>query len=157
MIDRTDVVRLSRTLPAPPAEVYQAFLDPDRLRLWFGPADVQVLDVEVDARPGGAHRTALIAPDGTGGTIVCRVLDLVPNERIVMTWSWVTDGGTHGPQESLLTIELGESAPGSTELTLIHSGLNGFPDEDPDGIRRAWEQAAAKLAAALGAPIRVRA
>jgi uncharacterized protein YndB with AHSA1/START domain len=150
MTDGTDVVRLSRTLPAPPAEVYRAFLDPDRLRVWFGPADVRVLDVEVDPRPGGLHRTALTGPDGTGGTIVCRLRELVPDERIVMTWSWVVDGGTYGPQESLLTIELRESAPDSTELTLIHSGLGGFPDEDPAGIRRAWEQAAAKLAALFG-------
>lgn len=152
--DGKGVVRLSRTLPAPPAEVYRAFLDPERLRLWFGPADVRVLDVEVDARPGGAHRTALTGPDGTRGVIACRVRELVPYERIVMTWSWVVDGGTYGPQESLLTIELRESAPDSTELTLIHSGLNGLPDEDPGGIRLAWEQAVAKLTAALGVPTR---
>jgi uncharacterized protein YndB with AHSA1/START domain len=144
------IVRLSRTMPAPPSEVYRAFLDPDRLRLWFGPADVRVLDVAVDARPGGAHRTALTGPDGTGGTIVCQLRELVPDKRIVMTWSWVVDDGTYEPQESLLTVELRESGPGSTELTLIHSGLGGFPDEDPAGIGMAWEQAMAKLAAATG-------
>ena len=80
---------------------------------------------------------------------MCRLRELVPDKRIVMTWSWVADGGTYGPQESLLTIELRATAPGSTELTLIHSGLNGFPDEDPGGIRRAWGQAMVKLAAAL--------
>jgi uncharacterized protein YndB with AHSA1/START domain/nitroimidazol reductase NimA-like FMN-containing flavoprotein (pyridoxamine 5'-phosphate oxidase superfamily) len=144
-------VRLSRTLPAPPAEVYRAFLDPDRLRLWFGPADVRVLDVEVDARPGGTHRTALIGPDGSRGTIVCRLCELVPDERIVMTWSWVADDGRYGPQESLLTVELRQAGPDSTELTLVHSGLGGFPDEDPAGIRAAWEQAVAKLAATLDA------
>jgi uncharacterized protein YndB with AHSA1/START domain len=147
------IVRLTRTLPAPPGEVYRAFLDPDRLRRWFGPADVRVLDVEVDPRPGGTHRTALTGPDGTRGVIVCRLRELVPDERIVMTWSWVADGGTYGPQESLLTIELRPAAPGSTELTLIHSGLNGFPDEDPGGIRLAWEQAMAKLARLTSRPI----
>jgi uncharacterized protein YndB with AHSA1/START domain len=143
------VVRLVRTMPAPPTVVYRAFLDPDRLRLWFGPAGVRVLDVEVDPRPGGAHRTTLTGPDGSRGTIVCRLRELVPDERIVMTWSWVVDGGTYGPQESLLTVELRESGPGSTELTLIHSGLGGFPDEDPAGIRMAWEQAMAKLTSTL--------
>ena len=145
----TGVVRLTRTLPAPPAEVYRAFLDPERLRHWFGPADVRVLDVEVDPRVGGAHRTTLTGPDGTRGTIVCRLREVVPDERIVMTWSWVVADGTYGPQESLLTIELRE-APEGTHLTLIHSGLNGFPDEDPAGIRQAWHQALTKLATTLG-------
>jgi uncharacterized protein YndB with AHSA1/START domain len=144
------VVRLSRTLPAPPAEVYQAFLDPDKLRRWFGPADVQVVGVEVDARPGGEHRTTLTGPGGTRGTIVCRLRELLPNRRIVMTWSWVVDGGTYGPQESLLTITLREAGPGRTDLTLVHSNLNGFPDEHPDGIRQAWEQALAKLTTSVG-------
>ena len=32
-------VRLERTLPAPPSEVYRAWLDPDVLRRWLGPGD----------------------------------------------------------------------------------------------------------------------
>jgi uncharacterized protein YndB with AHSA1/START domain len=146
------VVRLTRTLPAPPAEVYRAFLDPDKLRQWFGPADVQVLDAEVDARPGGTHRTTVTGPDGSRGVIVCRLRELVPAARIVMTWSWVADRRTYGPQESLLTIELRPAAAGGTELTLVHSGLNGLPDEDPAGIQTAWEQAIAKLASELDPP-----
>jgi uncharacterized protein YndB with AHSA1/START domain len=144
-----DAVRHTRVLPAPPAEVYRAFLDPDRLRRWFGPADVRILDVEVDERVGGAHRTTLTGPGGAAGTIVCRLRELVPDRRIVMTWSWVEDGRPVGPQESLLTIELRAAAPGRTHLTLVHSQLNGLPDEDPAGIHRAWDQALSKLTAAL--------
>jgi uncharacterized protein YndB with AHSA1/START domain len=89
-----DSVRLTRTLPAPPSEVYRAFLDPEMLRRWFGPADVRVLDVEVDPRPGGTHRTAVAGLDGARGVIMCRLRELVPDQRIVMTWSWVADSAT---------------------------------------------------------------
>lgn len=41
-----DSVRLTRTIHAPPEEVYRAWTEPDRLRRWFGPDGFEVLEVE---------------------------------------------------------------------------------------------------------------
>ncbi|HSZ40311.1 MAG TPA: SRPBCC domain-containing protein [Trebonia sp.] len=42
--DRPDGIRLVRLIPAPPAEVSRAFLDPGVLARWFGPAEFTVLE-----------------------------------------------------------------------------------------------------------------
>jgi len=144
-----DSVRLIRTFTAPPDEVYRAFLDPDRISRWFGPGDFVVVDVDIEPRPGGRHHTTVAGPDNVRGTFACEIVELVPAERIVLSWSWVLDSAVPqgDPQRgSVLTITLREAGTGMTELTLVHSRLGGMPDEDPAGIGDAWGQALGKLA-----------
>ena len=50
-----EALRLSRRLKAPREAVFRAFTDPVALAKWFGPEGVQVTDVEVDLRAGGAY------------------------------------------------------------------------------------------------------
>jgi uncharacterized protein YndB with AHSA1/START domain len=50
------VVRLERIIPAPPEQVYRAWLEPDLMRRWLAPAGLSVSRVEVDERAGGHHR-----------------------------------------------------------------------------------------------------
>ncbi len=152
MTDRrigADVAELSRVISAPPAEVYRAFLDPDRLRRWFGPGGFVVVDSSIDARVGGAHRTRIAGANGVCGTFVSEILELIPDQKIVLTWSWVaeTPHPAGPPQDgSIVSITLRDVAPGSTEIRLIHSRLAGTTDEDPAGIAEAWSQALDKLA-----------
>jgi uncharacterized protein YndB with AHSA1/START domain len=144
----TDEVELTRIISAPPPEVYQAFLDPARLRKWFGPGGFTVTDSRIDARVGGAHRTEIVGDNGVRGAFVCEILDLEPDRRIVLTWSWVAaePRPADPPQDgSVVTIALRAAGPGATELTLTHSRLGGPPDEAPAGIAEAWSQALRKL------------
>lgn len=146
----TDEVELTRLISAPPAEVYRAFLDPARLRTWFGPGGFTVTDSRIEARIGGRHHTEIAGENGVRGAFVCRILDLVPDRRIVLTWSWVAEipRPVDPPQDgSVVTITLRAAGPGSTELTLTHSRLGGAPDEGGTGIAEAWSQALDKLAA----------
>jgi uncharacterized protein YndB with AHSA1/START domain len=79
----------------------------------------------------------------------CEITELVPAQRLAMTWSWVaeTPAPAGVPQAgSVLMISLREVEPGQTELTLVHASLGGAPDEDPAGIAGQWAQALAKLA-----------
>ncbi len=113
-----------------------------------------MIAADVDARVGGRHHTIVAGPDGVRGSFVGEIRALTPAERIVMTWSWVSDNPAVGvvPQQgSLLSITLRASGPATTELTLVHSQLGGSPDEDPAGIRTAWSEALDKLAAVPGA------
>ena len=141
-----DSVRLTRTISAPPDAVYRAFVDPELVSTWFGPGGFRVEHVDIDPRVGGAHRVAVSGPDGVRGTFACEFRELVPNERIVLSWSWEFDPPRHEPQDSsLLTITFREISPGTTELALVHTRLGGPPDEDPAGIEEAWNQALEKL------------
>jgi uncharacterized protein YndB with AHSA1/START domain len=150
MTTGNDQVELTRIIPASPAQVYQAFLDPGRLSKWFGPGAFTVLDSHIDARIGGQHRTEIAGANGVRGTFECRILELIPNERIVLAWSWVAAAPQPAdpPQDgSTVTVTLREAGPESTELTLTHARLGGAPDEDSAGISQAWAEALDKLAA----------
>jgi hypothetical protein len=80
-----DTVRLTRTIPAPPDEVYRSWTEPDRLRRWFGPDGFDVAEVELDLRPGGRHRTTVAVP--TASVAASRA----------STGSWCRAGGSSPP------------------------------------------------------------
>jgi uncharacterized protein YndB with AHSA1/START domain len=88
------VVRLCRTIPAPPDRVYRAWLEPDMLRRWLAPAGLVVTHVEVDERAGGHHRIWQAGPDGEAGGFDCELLELVPDRRIVCGLSAPTGSPT---------------------------------------------------------------
>ena len=54
-----------RVFDAPRRLVWQAWTEPQRLAQWFGPKGFTNPVCEVDARPGGALRVTMQAPDGT--------------------------------------------------------------------------------------------
>jgi uncharacterized protein YndB with AHSA1/START domain len=49
-------VRLERTIPASPAQVYRAWLDPELLTRWMAPGTYAIIRAEVDDRSGGTGR-----------------------------------------------------------------------------------------------------
>ena len=115
-----EALRLSRRLKAPREAVFRAFTDPAAMAKWFGPEGVQVTDVEVDLRTGGAYRMVFGETDGTSHGLSGVYREISPPERLVMTWVW--DHGVMAGIETLVTIELG-AAGAETELTLIHEKL----------------------------------
>jgi uncharacterized protein YndB with AHSA1/START domain len=138
-------VRLTRTIAAPPDEVYRAFVEPELLRRWFCPRDFEVVDVEVDARVGGRHHTRIVAPDGSRHAFVCEIRELVPGERIVMTWIFEGRDPSSRSEESLVTVTLRESGPDTTELRLVHDRLVVRTPEEREGVREGWDEALEKL------------
>lgn len=135
-----EVLRLSRRLKASREAVFRAFTDPAALAKWFGPEGVQVTDVEIDLRPGGAYSMVFNDADGDthGLSGVYREID--PPQRLVMTWVW--DNGGMAGVETLVTIELAEAGAG-TELTLTHERLPS--QEFLDRHRHGWTSSFACL------------
>jgi uncharacterized protein YndB with AHSA1/START domain len=116
-------VRMRRVIPAPAEAVYAAFLDPDTLKQWYAPIGSRVAEAEVDPQVGGRHYTVVVGPDGDRHENICEIRELVPAERIVMTWIY---RGPHPPadhSEQLLTVEFRAASETSTELTLLHQRL----------------------------------
>ncbi len=116
----TEALRLTRRFKAPREAVFHAFTDPVALAKWFGPEGVQVTDVKVDLRSGGAYSMVFGEKDGESHGLSGVYREISPPERLVMTWSW-----SHGDMagiETLVTIEFG-AAGAETELTLTHEKL----------------------------------
>ena len=149
-------VRLERVIPAPPSEVYRAWLDPDTLRRWLAPGGLKTDRVEIDERLGGHYRIWQTAAGTNAGGFDCEILELAPNERIVFRWGFVGPERTSGPVfDSLLMISLRDAPQGMTHLTLIHERLEDLAAAMPhvaDQVAVGWGIVLEKLAAVLGAP-----
>ncbi|SDL82889.1 SRPBCC family protein [Nonomuraea jiangxiensis] len=129
-------VRMKRVISGPAEAVYAAFLDPDLLMRWYAPAGSRLAEVEVDPRVGGRHHTVVIDQDGGRHENHCEILELIPAEKIVMTWIYRGPQPLADPSEQLLTVEFRALGDRSTELTLLHERLDTVADRD--GVRAGW-------------------
>ena len=147
-------VRLERVIPAPPREVYRAWLDPDLLRRWLAPGGITVGRAEVEARIGGHFRIWHVESGADVGGFECEIVELVPDERIVFRWGFVGPERTAGPVfDSLLTISLQAGPGGATKLTLIHERLEDLAAARPhiaDKVQVGWELVLKNLVVTLG-------
>jgi uncharacterized protein YndB with AHSA1/START domain len=130
---------IKRRINAPPAKVYQAWTDPQKMMRWYAPADAETLRAEADTRVGGRFRVLMRTADGEEHDVSGVYREVVPDEKLVFTWAWRSK-----PEwESLVTVALKRDGEG-TILTLIHEQL---PDEaGRDGHRNGWTGAIEKLA-----------
>lgn len=148
-------VRHQRTIPAPPEQVYRAWLEPETMRRWFAPATLSVGKAEVDERIGGRvgiwHRDA----DGNDvGGAEATIEELVPHERIVLAWQFVgPDRSTDPALASRLTLTFTPTPDGNTLLHLNHEHLGGLRAHAPeiaDNVHAGWASALDVLATTFG-------
>ena len=129
---------LKRRLKAPPAKVYGAWTEPDKLTKWFGPAGAETLEAETDARVGGRFHVLMRTADGELHGVSGIYREVVPDERLVFTWAWRTTPD----RESLVTVTLKGDGDG-TLLTLLHEQF--FDEEARDRHNEGWSGALDKL------------
>ena len=138
-----DVTRPSlsftRRLKAPPAKVYAAWTDPQKIIRWFGRSDAKPnsFHAEIDARIGGRFRVSFsTAEEYYEVDGVYR--EVVPNEKLVFSWAWHSTP----ERQSQVTVALKPDGDG-TLLTLLHEQL--FDQAARDGHERGWIDALDKL------------
>lgn len=129
----TDVV-VTRLIAASPATVFSFFTDAERWTSWQG------VDGEVDARPGGAFRIRMPGAQVASGQFV----EVVPAQRLVITWGWEGEAPPVPPGSTTVVIEL-EPAETGTLLRLTHSGL--APGPVAEHHREGWERYLERLGA----------
>jgi uncharacterized protein YndB with AHSA1/START domain len=123
---------IKRRLNAPPAKVYAAWTNPQKMTRWFGPANARIgsVQAEIDARIGGRFRISFSADDEyfeAGGVY----REVVPNQKLVFSWAWHSTP----ERESQVTISLKPDGDG-TLLTLHHEQF--FDSAARDGHERGW-------------------
>jgi uncharacterized protein YndB with AHSA1/START domain len=147
---------LTWTLEASPADVFQAWTDPDHLEWFYN--DEQPLPrepIELDLRVGGVWRQKMIIDEGTAYVTGGVYREIVPDEKLVFAWG-ATDGWPdldidrldNSPQ---VTVTF-DKADGRTELTL-HVELPVSRSEDLHGwwshAQDGWRDTVDRLAAGL--------
>src|SRR5262249_41039201 len=91
---------IKRRFNAPPEKVFSAWTDPEKVKRWMGPGEVQVLLAEGNARTGGHYRWLMKSPDGNEHDVSGVYREVVPNQKLVFTWTWKSTP----ERESLVTI-----------------------------------------------------
>ncbi len=135
-------ITLSRVFDVPPELVYRAFVDPDQLCLWFGPAGFSVPceSVQIDARPGGFQRFVLASdadPD-QHRTVEMAFTQVVENELL--------DGhqeveGTPGSRVRL-RLEFRAEGHGNTRLDLRQGP---YTEELGQATKTGWDDSFTRL------------
>ena len=145
-VKTSHTVNLDAIVDAPPAEVYRLWTSADGVRKFFAP------EAKIDAKIGGRYQVIFFPakdPEGEShGTKGARILDLVPNKRVIFEWiTFAGDNllGNHAPPYAPpsernttplptwveLSFEPVEGQPNQTHVRFTHYGFR-------DGEK--WEQ-----------------
>ena len=81
---------LTRLIDAPREKLYRAWTDPTLLTQWFAPKPWTTPRAELDVRPGGATLVVIADPEGNEFPNPGVYLEVVPNERLVVTDAYTT-------------------------------------------------------------------
>ena len=131
---------INRRLNAPPAKVYAAWTDPEKIVQWFGPAATILGSVKakMDVRVGGSFRISFNTDDGQYHEVGGTYREVVPDERLVFSWAWHSTP----ERESVVTVTLKDDGSG-TLLSLHHGQF--FDQAARDGHERGWTGTLDKL------------
>lgn len=146
-----DSVRVVKLIGAPVQRVYEAFIDPDELVLWMHPEQFRGVSARNDPRVGGKGELTHRDVDGEEivGGFNWEYLEIEPNRKLVMDWQFGPDWDPERTR-SRMTIEMRETEPGATEVTLFHERLGEAPPGGHMGVDTGWTQALESLAAHFG-------
>lgn len=132
---------MKHTFNASPERVFKAWTDPQTLREFMCPDEITCAEVKADVRVGGTYRITMVKPDGERLVVSGIYRELIPNERIVSTWSWEEDDPALA-RETVLTLEF--AARGAqTEMTLIHENFRDA--QQRDNHNNGWSSIMTKL------------
>ena len=129
---------LKRRYNAPPAKVFAAWTDPEKMKRWLGAEATVGLLGEIDARVGGRYRFKMRSPDADEHEVSGIYREIVPNEKLVFTWAWKSTP----ERESLVTVLLKPDGDG-TLLTLTHEMF--FDEEARDRHQHGWTTSLQKI------------
>ena len=144
---QSEPLRLSRLLHAPRETVFRAWSEARHVKAWFAPEGFIVPDATVDMREGGRFDLSMRSPRGEEHWIRGRVLEVTPNERLVIGMR-ITDAAGKALFDAHTAVTLAD-ALGGTRLdveqryTLIDPGAGWMVQGAPHG----WASTLDKLEA----------
>jgi uncharacterized protein YndB with AHSA1/START domain len=128
--------RVERVLAAPPAAVYERWVDAARLAKFICPAPGWA-EVQADPRVGGDLRIVMTFPDRVR-VIEATYLTLDPPHRLTLAWRQppsITD--------SVVTVTFDEVGRGETLMTIVHTRL---PQPTLESYQGGWGRIVEQLA-----------
>jgi uncharacterized protein YndB with AHSA1/START domain len=112
-----DQILITREFDAPRHLVYRAWTEPELIRRWWHAKRGEVTAVEVDLRPGGRWRYAMVADGGFEVGFHGEYREVVPNEKIVSTEAY--EGIPDPDENATLNTVTFEEHEGRTTVTIL--------------------------------------
>ena len=143
----TREVTLTRDFDAPPSLVFQMWTEAKHLAKWWGPHGFTNPVCDIDARPGGAIRIHMRAPDGVVYPMTGTFREVVPPKRLVFM-AVAEDHDGNPLLESLTTVTFEEHA-GKTKVIVQAKavGLAPVAAQMLAGMEAGWTQSLERLEA----------
>ena len=84
---------LSHVFNAPIAEVFDAWTNPDKLRLWYAPDGCSITYKRIEVTPGGQFHSCIHDPHHGDCWIIGTYLEITPPEKLVFTMQLSNESG----------------------------------------------------------------
>jgi uncharacterized protein YndB with AHSA1/START domain len=133
---------LQRTIRAPRARVWGAWMNPQTLPQWWGPDGFSCRTQRIDLRTGGEWVFDMIGPDGTVYPNHHRYHEVRPEERFGYTLHWGENGPKHADAWAAF-----EERDGATQVTLgmVFSTADEYREAKGFGAIELGQQTLGKL------------
>lgn len=137
---------ITRIFNAPADLVFRAWTEPKQLAQWWGPSGFTNPVCELDARPGGAIRVHMRAPDGTTYPMSGVYREIDPPRRLVFLSSALDQEGW--PLFEILNTVTFSEQGGRTALRLEARVVKATAQAPQyfDGMDEGWRQSLVRLA-----------
>ncbi len=135
-------LQIHRTYNADPLTVFNAWIQPELIKEWFGPPNRTITSLTTDPRPGGGYRFELESrpPDPLSVfTVWGTYTAFEPGKLLAFTWESNFIPG----EETLVTVALKPSGNG-TDLLLTHERFHTEPSREAHN--KGWNMGLDKLA-----------
>jgi uncharacterized protein YndB with AHSA1/START domain len=140
------ILSITRIIKARRARVFEAWTNPELMKLWLAPGELTAPSAEADPRVGGRFTIAMegmMRGRYTKGVASGTYQQIIPDELVVLTWNWT---GDYAPPETVITVAF-RDVEGGTEVSLTQQG---FADEQHrSGYEGGWYSAFDKLSGVL--------
>ena len=139
---------LSRFIKAPRARVYAAWTKPELLTQWFAPLPWRTPRAELDVRAGGSNLVVMCGPDGEEFPNRGIYLEVVPNEKLVLTDAYTADWEPSEKPFMTLILTFADE-DGGTRYTarVLHWSVADREAHEKMGFHPGWNQATDQLEA----------
>ncbi|MBL9216475.1 MAG: SRPBCC family protein [Opitutaceae bacterium] len=140
---------LERVLHAPREKLFRAWTTPALIIQWFTPPPWKTVRAEIDLRPGGANCITMQSPEGQEFPNRGVYLEVVPNERLVMTDAYVSAWEPSAKPFMTCILTFAEAGPGRTRYTarVRHWTAADREAHEQMGFHEGWGVATAQLEA----------
>ena len=146
LASQAPALTLVRDFDAPRDFVFQLWLDPVHLAVWWGPHGFTNPVCEIDPRVGGKIRIHMRGPDGTVYPMSGVYREIVRPERLVFAASALDKHGK--PIFEVMTTVTFEARGAMTRLTLKAQVISTSPGAEQylQGMEAGWSQSLERLA-----------